>query len=62
MCVMRAVLAEVRMTSDAQTLCALSQAVRRLRPDHRDPESYHLEKDQIARALIALARKLETDA
>jgi hypothetical protein len=49
----------VDVTPDAQTLRALSQAVRRLRPDHRDPESYHVEKDQIAKALIALARKLE---
>jgi hypothetical protein len=47
---------------DAQTLRALSQAVRRLRPDHRDPESYHVQKDEIAKALVALARKLETAA
>ena len=50
------------MTPDAQTLRALSRAVRRLNPDHRDPETYHLQKDEIAKALAALARKLETAA
>jgi hypothetical protein len=50
------------LTVDAQTLRDLSQAVRRLNPDRRDPEIYHLQKDEIAKALIALARKLETAA
>jgi hypothetical protein len=52
----------VDVTPDAQQLRALSQAVRRLNPDRRDPESYHVEKDAIAKALIALARKVETVA
>jgi hypothetical protein len=50
------------MIADAQTLRALSRAVRRLNPDRRDPETYHLQKDAIAKALVALARKLETIA
>jgi hypothetical protein len=48
------------MTPEAQTLRDLSRAVRRLNPDRRDPETYHVQKDQIAKALVALARKLET--
>ena len=47
------------MIPDAQQLRDLSRAVRRLNPDRRDPETYHVQKDAIAKALIALAHKLE---
>jgi hypothetical protein len=45
------------MTSmaEAQELRDLSQAVRRLGPDHRDPERFHVEKSEIAARLMVLA-------
>ena len=38
-------------------LDALADRVRRLRPSHRDPEAFHVEKDDIERALRRLARQ-----
>ena len=38
-------------------LDALADRVRRLRPSHRDPEAFHVEKDAIERALRRLARQ-----
>jgi hypothetical protein len=46
--------------AEVQQLRDLSSAVRRLRPDHRDPERWHIEKSEIAAALAAMARRLET--
>lgn len=37
-------------------LDALADRVRRLLPSHRDPESFHVERDAIERALRRLAR------
>lgn len=48
-------------TPEIQQLRDLSRAVRRLRPDHRDPERYHIEKSEIAEALASMARRLETE-
>jgi hypothetical protein len=47
------------MGSEAQSLRDLSQAVRRLGPDHRDPERFHVEKSEIAARLSDLAERLE---
>jgi hypothetical protein len=44
---------------DAQQLRNLAQAVRRLGPDHRDPERFHVEKSEIAGKLADLAERLE---
>ena len=40
-------------------LDALADRVNRLRPSHRDPEHFHVEKDEIARELRWLARQRE---
>ncbi len=40
---------------DAQQLRNLAQAVRRLGPDYRDPERFHVEKSEIAAKLMMLA-------
>lgn len=40
----------------ADTLADLARRVRRLRPDHRDPEHFHEEKSEIEHALRKLAR------
>lgn len=45
--------------SDAQQIRELSRAVRRLGPDHRDPERFHVEKSEIAAQLANLAERLE---
>jgi hypothetical protein len=45
--------------SAAEQLRDLSRQVRRLVPDRRDPERYHIEKSEIAARLVRLARKLE---
>ena len=45
--------------SAAEQLRDLSRQVRRLVPDRRDPERYHLDKDASAKALVRLARRLE---
>lgn len=39
----------------ADTLADLARRVERLRPSHRDPEAFHLEKSDIADALRQLA-------
>jgi hypothetical protein len=36
-------------------LADLARRVWRLAPDRRDPEHFHIERDEIARALLALA-------
>ncbi len=41
------------------TLHSLASRVMRLSPDRRDPERWHLEKDDIARSLLRLARDLQ---
>jgi hypothetical protein len=46
------------MTAPA-TLSTLAARVARLSPDRRDPERWHLEKDDIAKALRRIARDLE---
>lgn len=43
----------------AEKLHHLAHAVRRLSPDHRDPERFHLDKSEIERTLRRLARKAE---
>lgn len=48
------------MTAPApDTLHRLAARVARLSPDRRNPERWHLEKDDIAHALRRLARTLE---
>lgn len=41
------------------TLHSLATRVARLSPDRRDPERWHLEKDDIAYTLRRLARDME---
>lgn len=45
-----------RRPSVAPELDALADRVGRLRPSHRDPEAFHVEKSEIERALRRLAR------
>ena len=45
--------------TEAATLRELADRVRRLSPHHRDPERFHLEKDEIARQLQLVARQCE---
>ncbi len=40
-------------------LHTLANRVSRLSPDRRDPEQWHLEKDDIAKALRRIARDME---
>ena len=40
-------------------LKALALRVNRLRPDHRDPELFHLEKNDIAHELARLAGRVK---
>jgi hypothetical protein len=47
------------MTPDAERLRELSRDVRRLCPDHRDPEDFHIRKSEIAAKLADLAKRLE---
>lgn len=44
-------------TETRRTLAELSQRVRRLSPDHRDPHRFHEEKSEIAHELNRLARR-----
>jgi hypothetical protein len=44
---------------DAEVLVELARRVDRLRLSHRDPERFHLEKDEIAVELRRLARAAE---
>jgi hypothetical protein len=48
-----------RMMTEAQLILELAGRVRRLSPHHRDPERFHLEKDEIARQLQRVARRCE---
>lgn len=48
------------MTAPA-TLSTLANRVSRLSPDRRDPEQWHLEKDDIAKSLRRIARDLERE-
>ena len=48
----------VTMRHCVTTLSDLARAVVRLCPDHRDPERFHADKDDIAAALRSLARRL----
>lgn len=43
----------------AVELTELARLVRRLAPDRRDPERFHVEKDEAARKLAMLARRVE---
>lgn len=45
----------------AATLSTLANRVSRLSPDRRDPEQWHLEKDDIAKALRRIAREIERE-
>jgi hypothetical protein len=45
--------------AESQQLRDLSRAVRRLGPDHRDPERFHVDKSEIAARLSDLAARLE---
>lgn len=45
--------------TQAETLRELASKVRRLSPHHRDPERFHVEKDEVARMLLRLARQNE---
>ncbi len=44
-----------RNPSQAAVLLSLATRIRRLIPDHRDPEAFHVEKDAIERELRRLA-------
>ena len=43
--------------SERGVLISLANRVRRLCPDHRDPERFHIEKDAIEHELRQLARQ-----
>ena len=45
--------------ADAQALADLARRLERLRPSHRDPEQFHIEKSEIAAELRRLARAAE---
>jgi hypothetical protein len=45
-------------TPTAERLDDLARRVRRLSPDRRDPERYHLDKSEIERDLRRLAREV----
>jgi hypothetical protein len=48
--------------TEAKRLRDLSLCVSRLRPDRRDPEAFHVERDWLAKELRRLARALEEQA
>lgn len=48
--------------TEVATLRDLAGKVRRLSPHHRDPERFHLEKDEVVRALLRLAQRQEREA
>lgn len=48
--------------AEAEALRVLAHRVRRLCPHHRDPERFHMDKDEVARALLRLAREREDRA
>jgi hypothetical protein len=43
------------MNPERDAIMNLADRVRRLAPSHRDPEKFHVEKDEIERALRRLA-------
>lgn len=43
----------------AERLTELANRVRRLSPDRRDPERFHLDKSEIERGLRQLAREVQ---
>lgn len=45
-------------STPAQKLLELAYQVRRLTPSRHDPERFHLEKDEVFRALRSIARDL----
>lgn len=45
--------------TDAELADELADRVNRLRPARSDPEAFHVEKDEIARSLRRMARRLE---
>jgi hypothetical protein len=45
--------------TDVVALHTLATRVSRLAPDRRDPERWHFEKDDIAKALRRIAREME---
>ncbi len=45
----------------ADELRRLAGLARRLLPDRRDPERFHLERDHLERRLAALARRVERE-
>lgn len=47
-----------RRPTVAPELDALADRVGRLRPSHRDPEAFHVEKSEIERELRRLARRV----
>ena len=51
-------LVEPRALPHRQQLKALASRVNRLCPDHRDPELFHIEKNDIAHELAKLAGKV----
>lgn len=46
----------------AEELRDLARLVRGLMPDRRDPERFHVEKDEAASRLAKLARRIEKEA
>lgn len=48
--------------TDPDALAVLASRVARLSPDRRDPERFHMDKDDIAKQLRRLARSLERQA
>lgn len=46
----------------ARELRLVATAVRRLIPDRRDPERFHMEKSSAAHRIAVLARKIEREA
>lgn len=50
------------MMTEPDTLSLLASRVARLSPDWRDPERFHMDKDDIAKQLRRVARDLERNA
>lgn len=46
----------------AEELRDLARLVRGLVPDRRDPEAFHVAKDEAAKRIAALARRIEREA
>jgi hypothetical protein len=52
------VFTRIASPDDGFRLAELAGRMRRLRPDHRDPEAYYIEKSEIEHELRQLARQL----